>query len=184
MIAAKRARVADQQCNPDNRNTRRRCEPATDKTERLNAGISYRNRLVYMWSLGKRSSHDICNDAWLHTRSGGGGCEELGLDINLRGSNQSNFLRTALGLDMVRQLLYEVFLPVWWPASGEREIRKMWVRLPHERIAAVYKSKGEELRKQVDRHDFLVPSFTSHPVTREYGAGAVEPVGYVLHRQS
>ena len=183
MQAAKRRRIENRdgaEGNPGASIRRTRgAQPARTHAERVEAGRIFRNSLLLQWSLGLRSAESLCSDYWYHVVSGGCGTEDLALDPAKLGSNQSRFFRKKLGLGMVRYYLYQIFIPMHNPESGEREILPLWVHLPHERIHR-HRERHVSLyeRRSIDRDNYLAPSFCNHPLVQRHGVANVEPFGY------
>ena len=73
--------------------------PAEDLEQ---AGCEYREDLLYHWTAGALTNKAICTTAWKHTRSGGTGTSDLGVNPSSKGGNHARATRRALGLDVVQ----------------------------------------------------------------------------------
>ena len=65
-------------------------------------GAEFRADLVERWAHGRLSNIDLCTIAYNHTRSGGYGTEDLGVNPLAKGGNHSRKCRKALGLEEAR----------------------------------------------------------------------------------
>ena len=112
---------------------RPKCVPAEDLEQ---AGYVYREDMLDRWTRGALSNIDLCTTAWKHTRSGGRGTPDLGINPASKGQNHARAARRALGLKVVRQTIYFIMLPIWDWDTQSRVVAKFPIRLPHELLAA------------------------------------------------
>ena len=111
--------------------------------------------------------HATCDTAYLHTKSGGLGTEDLGVDP----ASESN-AASALGLDASKPYRKFIYVPQW-SCESRREILPLEVRLPHEVIA-----RDTPNKTKVDPAEYQVEQFMQHPITRTFGESETYPIGY------
>ena len=154
---------------------RPKCVPAEDLEQ---AGYVYREDMLDRWTRGALSNIDLCTTAWKHTRSGGRGTPDLGVNPASKGQNHARAARRALGLNVVRQTIYFIMLPIWDWDTQSRVVAKFPIRLPHELLAEDFLKRPEKYcMKKIDPADYMVPAYSENEVVKQYGVGNVMPVG-------
>jgi hypothetical protein len=142
------------------------------------AGYEYREDMLDRWTRGGLTNIDICTTAWKHTRSGGTGTSDLGVNPYSKGGNHARAARRALGLHVVRQNSYNIMLPIWDWDTQSRIVVKFPIRLPHELLAADFLKRPDKYcMKKLDPADYMVPSYYENDLVKRYGVGHILPVG-------
>ena len=113
-------------------------------------------------------------------KAGAGGVKDLAVDPEKKGANHARIIRSALGLDCVKdEILYNATIPLWDVYKGSRSERPMLVKLPHEAIARdFYNHKTAYLAARADTDNVNVPAFLQHPFVQRHGASECWPIGY------
>ena len=172
-------RVARNRSLPQNRSRKNvRVVTAEESLEdRELAGEEYRKDLILRFANAKLQHIDLCTTAYLHTKSGGLGAADLGLDPASE-SNAARHVRSALGLDASKPYRKFIYVPQWsW--RGRREILPLEVRLPHEVIARDFLERPHLYDKtKVDPAEYQVEQFMQHPITMTFGESETYPIGY------
>jgi len=142
--------------------------------------LDFRFELIDRFSSGKLEPVDVATLAWKATQAGAGGVKDLAVDPALKGDNHARVVRTALGLDCVKDdALFECSVPLWDVYKAARSVRPMVVKLPHEAIAREYAHQREAYHKaREDTDNINTPAFLQHPVTQEVGSAACWPIGF------
>ena len=131
-MKAARIRNADHLDNSDicPKRPRIACVPCENKVDLAEACQEYRNQLIDKWCKGTLNNIDLCTDAWYHTRSNGGGVEDLALNPFLRGANHARKVRDAFKLDNIHRHLFRVRAPVYDKTTGKRIYIKLFFAMP------------------------------------------------------
>ena len=88
--------------------------------DRQLAGQAYRKDLIGRFARAKFQHIDLCTTAYLHTKSGGLGAEDLGVDPASE-SNAARHVKSALGLDASKPYRKFIYVPQW-SCRSRREI--------------------------------------------------------------
>lgn len=162
----KRARV--QSLNPyarlDNRDGLGR--PAEVAESMQQAGRDLKDTLVAKFVSGEMTAADVCLIAYLHTASGGCGCEDLGLDTRDPGKakNASARVNVQLQKEYARPDLYYVRVPSYSKKECRRVTRDIPIALPHEALQTTSAgSVAESNQEAPEWHD----AYIKHPVVVE-----------------
>ena len=141
---------------------------------------AFRFDLIDRLSAGKLLPIDVATIAWKATQAGAKGVEDLSVNPDSRGANHSRLVKSVLGLNNVEsEVLYAYDIPMWDAHEGERSIRRMLVKLPHEAIARDFQRRqAEYIKARSDPDNIGVPAFLEHPVTQEFGKDQCWPIGY------
>jgi hypothetical protein len=110
-----------------------RAEPV-DPNAILADALAFRNYCLGKWANSDWDNKTLCDVAWFATKAGARGMSDFAVNPEASGSNHSKKVRSALKLDLDRELYTLSDLPVWDSKSNKRTTTSFALRLPHEAL--------------------------------------------------
>ena len=101
---------------------------------------AFREDLIARWAAGRIGFVDLGTIAWLATRAGAKGVEDL--CVKPGSTNAAKTLRLSLGLPPMDDILFPARVPLWDAHLEERVIKTMHIKLPHEALARHYEANS------------------------------------------